>query len=113
MEKCSEKLNHNALGGFGFTSAPATWASPTLQLPLIRLTRLQKRVRGIHPWAASPFGEERGSPFVFFLVNEKMNKIRFSHEPKIPIIHQRREKMQKDEMSVKNTLLVICLNSGP
>jgi hypothetical protein len=95
MEKCSEKLNHNALGGFGFTSAPAAWASPTLRLPLIRLTRLQKGVKGIHPLGCLPLWGREGVTFVFFLVNEKMNKIRFSHEPEIPIIHKRREKTRK------------------
>jgi hypothetical protein len=32
LEKCSEKINHNALLGFGFPSAPAARASPHIAI---------------------------------------------------------------------------------
>jgi hypothetical protein len=53
-------------GAFGFTSAPAAWASPALRLPLIRLTRLQKGVKGIHPLGCLPLWGKEGVTFVFF-----------------------------------------------
>jgi len=65
------------------------------------------------PLGCLPLRGKEGVTFVFFLMNEKMNKIRFSPEPKFPLFINEGKKREKDGMSVKNTLQVICLNSNP
>ena len=54
---------------------------PTLRLPFIRLTRLLKGGQGDTPLGMPPHLGERGGDVRIFLINEKINKIRFSTEP--------------------------------
>jgi hypothetical protein len=66
LEKCSEKINHNALWGFGFPSAPAAWASPHIAITSHKVNQIAEGgSRGYTPHAATPSGGERGSPSYF------------------------------------------------
>jgi hypothetical protein len=59
---------------------------------------LPKGVKGIHPLGCLPLWGREGVTFVFFLSNEKMNKIRFSTEPDYPFcagVHKNRSPTKK------------------
>ena len=81
--KCSEKLNHNALRGFGIASAPAAWASPHIAITSHKVNQIAEGSQGETPLELPPLLGERGGHLRIFKVNEKMNKIRFSTESKI------------------------------
>ena len=70
------------LGAFSFTSAPAAGASPHIAITSHKVYQIVEGGQGDTPLGLPlPLGE-RGGHLRIFLVNKKMNKIRFSTEPK-------------------------------
>jgi len=67
-------------GAFGFTSAPAVWASPRIAITSYNVNQIAKGGQGDTPHMLPPPLGERGGHLRIFYVNENMNKIRFSTE---------------------------------
>jgi hypothetical protein len=65
------KLNHNALGGFGFTSAPAAWASPHIAITSHKVNQIAEGGQGDTPLGLPPPLGERGGHLRIFLKSTK------------------------------------------